>query len=274
MSNLEAMDHRLTFDAILEAVQESKRGRWFLQEYEQRFQKQDTTSILQAISKLEARMDGFGAQSGQPDELGRVKTAIANARHDLLKLGLGKEALSTEGQLFAHLAEMARKTLPAGNDGNGVVRTLQLVAEIENSISTAPPVDRGSKFFGADENLFERAAPTATKPVLVAATPIVTAPAPTFVAEQPPVAPKEEPAATGAKLIIRKTTAQEAITEAQAVPPINEAVVIETAPAAVVTSAAIEPAPADELTAINTPRIVIIRRKAEDMPEVEAVSAA
>jgi hypothetical protein len=277
MSSLEAMDHRLTFDDILEAVQESKRGRWFLKEFEQRLQKQDTSSILQAISKLEARMDGFGAQAGQPAELVKVKAAIANARNDLLKLGVGKDAMSSEGRMFAELAEMARKAMPASTESSaGVMRTLQLVAEIETTVAPLSAAEASSKFFSADENLFERPA-AQPKPLLVSSTPVAVVPAESVVqpneqAAKPAAAPrKEEPVATGAKLIIRKTSSAEVAPMEQPAPPASE----------VVAEAAVDTPPPQpmatetpEITSIDTPRIVIIRRKAEDMPEVDAVSAA
>lgn len=273
MSSLEAMDHRLTFDDILEAVQESKRGRWFLKEFEQRLQKQDTNSILNAISKLEARIDGFGAQAGQPDELVKVKAAIANARNDLLKLGVGKEALSSEGRMFAELAEMARKAMPAATESSaGVMRTLQLVAEIETTVAPPSSAEASSKFFSADENLFERP-PAQPKPVLVASSPVTVAPSePTVQPTEKAAAPrKDEPVATGAKLIIRKTSSAEAAQMEQPASPASE-VAVEAA----VDMPPPQPLPAEatEITAIDTPRIVIIRRKAEDMPEVDAVSAA
>ncbi len=265
MSSLEAMDHRLTFDDILEAVQESKRGRWFLKEFEQRLQKQDTSSILQAISKLEARMDGFGVEAGQPAELTKVKAAIANARNDLLKLGLGKEAMSAEGQMFANLAEMARKALPSSTENSaGVVRTLQLVAEIENTVAPPSLADRSAKFFNADENLFERQSALA-KPVLVASVPVEAA----TPVEKAADAQKEEPVMTGAKLIIRKTSSNESVTDIEQ--PQHQATA---APSEDVMPLMPVSMTNEDISAIDTPRIVIIRRRAEDMLEVEAESAA
>jgi hypothetical protein len=269
MSSLEAVDHRLTFDDILEAVQDSKRGRWFLKEFEQRLHKQDTSSILQAISKLEARMDGFGAQAGQPDELVKVKTAIANARNDLLKLGVGKEALSKEGHMFAELAELTRKSMPTSNEGSaGVVRTLQLVAEIEKTVTPVSTTDRSSKFFSADESLFERPSALA-KPALVPSSPVDATPP----VDKATIAQKDEAVVTGAKLIIRKTSSMETtIPEAESPPP---ALVEAAAPPVAETAPPLQiPMAQEDIAAIDTPRIVIIRRKAEDMPEVEAESAA
>lgn len=257
MSNLEAAETRLSFVDILEAVQDSKRGRWFLQEFEARIQKRDTHSLLQAISRLENRMESMGAQTGNPDDLSKVRSAIANARQDILKLDLGKNGLSKEGRLFAELAEMARKAMPVAVDSNaGIVRTLQLVDEIDRAI--AAPVDSGAKFFSADASLFERPAPVA-KPVLVSAgEPVVQATEPMIKA---PSVKKEDAAPTGAKLVIRKTG------------QVDEPVVKGEPERLAATIEHLTPIAA-EMPVIDNPRIVIIRRKAEDMPDVSVGEAA
>jgi hypothetical protein len=250
MADLEAAEARLSFDDILEAVQDSKRGRWFLQEFESRLQKRDTRSVLDAISRLESRMENLSPQVPNPDDLGKVRSAIANARNDLIKLGLGKEALSKEGRIFHDMAEMARKSMPVAVDSNaGIVRTLQLADEIDNVIAPVSNEDRGAKYFATDSNLFERqAAPP--KPVLVpAAEPLI----------HVNTVKKDEPASVGAKLVIRKAS-QAIESPAQVAEP-------ETAP---VVSSAVAP----EMPAIDNPRIVIIRRKAEDMPEVNVAEPA
>ncbi len=257
MSNLEAAETRLSFVDILEAVQDSKRGRWFLQEFEARIQKRDTHSLLQAISRLENRMESMGAQTGNPDDLSKVRSAIANARQDILKLDLGKNGLSKEGRLFAELAEMARKAMPVAVDSNaGIVRTLQLVDEIDRAI--AAPVDSGAKFFSADASLFERPAPVA-KPVLVSAgEPVVQATEPMIKA---PSVKKEDAAPTGAKLVIRKTG------------QVDEPVVKGEPERLAATIEHLTPIAA-EMPVIDNPRIVITRRKAEDMPDVSVGEAA
>lgn len=244
MADLEAAETRLSFDDILEAVQDSKRGRWFLQEFETRLQKRDTRSVLDAIYRLESRMEHLSPQVSNPDDLGKVRHAIANARNDLIKLGLGKAALSKEGRIFHDMAEMARKSMPVAVDSNaGIVRTLQLADEIDSVIAPVSNEDRGSKFFAPDSNLFERQE-ALPKPVLVpAAESLIHVNA----------VKKDEPVAMGAKLVIRKSGQSmkkpEPIVEAEAVPLINTAV-------------------APDMPVIDNPRIVIIRRKAEDMPEV------
>jgi hypothetical protein len=251
MSNIETATARLAFDDILEAVQESRRGRWFLQEYEARLQKRDSKNILDAINRLEARMDGLGAAA--PGELGRVRSAISNARNDLLKLGMGKQAMSEEGRLFAELADMARKAIPESEQSAGIVRSLQLVEEIERTVSA----ERGGNFFAADSQIFEKP-PVAAKPVLVEKPePMVVVPA---------AQPKKTEAtpSTGAKLVIRKAT-QDAdpapVAEQPAVQP----------PAEV--AAPLPMATPDEPMIADHPRIVLVRRKPEDMPDISVSEA-
>jgi hypothetical protein len=258
MSNLEAASVRLTFDDVLEAVQESKRGRWFLQEYENRLQQRDSKTIVSAIERLETRMQNLATPGVASEELTRVKAAIANAREDLLKLGLGKEVFSDEARLFANLADLARKAMPIAVDSNaGIVRSLQLVDEIDRTISHGPS-DRGAKFFVADSALFEKS-PAPSKPILVA-TPEQEVPQPTSAPQTGEIKKSRvaEPIATGAKLVFVKAPSQ-----------------IETNPE---TAHAIEvqPTPAKEeikieqgdLPSVESPRIVITRRKPEDMPNV------
>jgi hypothetical protein len=269
MSSLEAVATRLSFDDILEAVQDSRRGRWFLSEFETRLRKQETQSILGAISRLETRMEGLSNSGGNTSELVKVRSAIANARNDLLKMGAGKEALSKEGRLFADLADMARKSLPEDENAS-IVRSLQLVDEIDKAIGTP----ESAKYFAADANLFER--PAATKPVLVAQ-PEAAKPVEQPAIAKPAEAKKEEPViATGAKLVIRKAGAPVETPKAEEAPEIE----VAAAPSPAPTLKAESPVqrdvlPADsDAPAVDSPRIVIIRRKAEDMPEVADTAAA
>jgi len=256
MSNLEAASVRLTFDDVLEAVQESKRGRWFLQEYEARLQQTQSKSILSAIERLESRMHGMATPDVASDELVRVKAAIAQARQDLLKLDLGKDGLSSEGRLFANLAELARKAMPIAVDSNaGIVRTLQLVDEIDRTVSQAPS-DRGAQFFEADNALFEKSS-VPPKPVLVTAQEAHSAP---VAAGEIKKTRMVEPVATGAKLVFVKAPLQ-GETHPEPAAPMDVMV-----PAAE-PSIEIKPIEVD-LPAMETPRIVITRRRAEDMPNV------
>jgi hypothetical protein len=252
MADLEAAETRLSFDDILEAVQDSKRGRWFLQEFESRLQKRDTSSLLSAMTRLENRMVELSKSSGKPESLGSVSAAIAAARNDLLKLGLGKEAMSTEGRLFADLAEMARKAMPAAVEGRAtIVRALQLVEEIEGAVITPPNSDRGADFFKPDADLFERRA-TMPKPTLVAA-------AESAIASPPAPKPEQSAApATGAKLVIRRSdhSVEELQPEKSAAAEVQSPVVNLPDPQL------------PEKSTLDNPRIVIIRRRAEDMPDV------
>ena len=252
MANLEAADIRLSFDDILEAVQDSKRGRWFLQEFETRLQKRDTSSLLSAMARLESRMGELSTTSGKPENLAVVSAAIAKARNDLLKLGLGKEAMSNEGRMFADLADLARKTMPDTAEGRaGIVRALQLADEIDKAVAPAANTDSGAKYFQPDAELFERKT-FPSKPTLVAV------PEPVLDIKTPAKPQPATPPATGAKLMIRR------VSQAADAPPVAPAAAVEAQkPAPVVLET-----PAPERPSIDNPRIVIIRRKAEDMPDV------
>jgi hypothetical protein len=220
MSHLESTDSCLTFDDILEAVQDSKRGRWFLQEFETRIQKRESAGLLQAIQRLERRMEGLTAAGAPLHDIDKVRGAIATARKDMLQLGFGKQAMSAEGRLFADLAELARKSLPANDDcKDKIVRSLQLVDEIDRAIDAA--TTSGTRFFMADAQVFENAA--------------AADPAPTSTA-------------TGATLIVRRVDAEDLQDGATEVKDLRPAAATE--------------------AKVDHPRIVIIRRRAEDMPEV------
>jgi hypothetical protein len=250
MVDLEAADIRLSFDDILEAVQDSKRGRWFLQEFETRLQKRDTTSLLSAMARLEGRMGELSSSTGKPENLAVVSAAIASARNDLLKLGLGKEAMSNEGRMFADLAEIARKSMPPAAEGRArIVRALQLADEIDKAVTPATNNDRGEKYFQPDADLFEpKAIPS--KPTLVAM------PAP--VVDTKTSAIPKPLAATGAKLVIRRVGQS-----AEASPPVAATMI-----APQIQAPTLDETPTAERSPIDNPRIVIIRRKAEDMPDV------
>ena len=86
MANLEAADNRLSFDDILEAVQDSKRGRWFLHEFETRLQKRDTSSLLSAMARLESRMGELSTTSGKPENLDRKSTRLNSSHLDLSRM--------------------------------------------------------------------------------------------------------------------------------------------------------------------------------------------
>jgi hypothetical protein len=239
MSNIEAATARLAFDDILEAVQESRRGRWFLQEYEARLQQRDSKSVLDAINRLEARVNSMATQA--PDEIGKVRSAISNARNDLLKLGMGKDAMSEEGRMFAELANMARKAMPGEEQHAGIVRSLKLVEEIEKVVTPGAKPDHGGKFFAADSQLFEKV-PVVEKPILV---------------ETKKAASTESKPATGAKLVIRKASEPAATVQEEPVVEVAQPVIMQ-----------------DEPKIADHPRIMIVRKKADDMDEVVAEPAA
>jgi hypothetical protein len=233
-----------SIDDVLKLVQETPRGRWFLDAYASRLKSDGTSTILTAIAKLESNLSHLSNSGASAELLDKARSAIATARKEIANLEPQAAKLSTEAQLFSNLAELSRKafsnTEATPSVGKGVERALRLVADLDRDLNGTSATPEQSKpavrFFKQDEEIFEPApAPKAvTKPV-----------------ELPEIANK------GAKLTIRRLNADQPM----------EAPIIETVaeqPAA----PAIEEAPS---------RIVIIRRKAEDtiaVPLVDTIESA
>ena len=97
-------EQNISFDDVLDAVKESKRGRWFLDEYEGRLRKSDTAELRAAISKLESVMTSMSGSGADAALLARAKSAILAARKDIAALDDKPQGLSEEGRLFARLA--------------------------------------------------------------------------------------------------------------------------------------------------------------------------
>jgi hypothetical protein len=256
---MSAAEVSLNFDDLIEAVKESGRGRWFLQEYESRLRKSDTGNILSAIAKLENVVATAGSASGDSALVARAKAAITAARAEIASLDQGKAKFSEEAHLFAKLAEMARASFPADSSvAAGVNRALKLVEDLEQEfgVATSKPLKK-SELFSADSDVFE--AEPVPNPVSV---PNVT------VAKT--AAPATKEVERGAKLIIRKTSIQP-----EQPAPDNSPITQESAPPLAMETAP-EPAGAD-IQPIVPPeprqsRVVIIRRKPEDMMELPLVS--
>ena len=275
MSNGAMAESGLTFDDILEAVQESSRGRWFLDEFQKRHEDKGSAKILAAISKIESRMEAMAHVHEPAGELTKLRGAIATARREIALQESSFTELSAEGRMFAKLAEMARKTLPASpaNDTTGhltssVVRALKLIDEIDltlnASISAEAPAS-SDNFFKADATLFEPSAKP-SRPVLVSVPPAP--PTQTPIIEVAAISlPKEEEPKRGAKLVINRTAVAppEVATEAEIVEPAiaSPALFVNSPP--VTPPSTVEVLPTAIVETKPAPRIVIVRRKPEDM---------
>lgn len=66
-SELERPGDEATYQAILSAVMETARGRWFLAEYARRNRAADTELVLQALARLEARVTQETTAAPAPD---------------------------------------------------------------------------------------------------------------------------------------------------------------------------------------------------------------
>jgi hypothetical protein len=241
-----------SLDEILNVVKETPRGRWFLEAYTNRVQTGGTSTILSAISKLESSLQSMSGSGADAALLQKARQHIAQARADIVNSEQGKTGLSSEGQLFAKLADLSRKAFNEPNSSEPAIaktveRALRLVADLDQDLGTTlVPMPMAAQkpaaqYFKQDDDVFEPApAPTAIKQVKTAK----------------PV----EAATRGAKLVIQhidlnKTEAPNSALVETKTPEVAEPVAITST----------------EVEAPEPSRIVIIRKKAEDLIEVPLV---
>jgi hypothetical protein len=258
-----------SFEDVLVAVQDTARGRWFLDEFSKRNKSQDTTSILDAIGKLESLIS---TQAAPVDgaQVQKARAAIAAAKVKLKALHTEVPALSDEARMFAKLAEMSRNALSGDKQavGRGIDVALSLVDELDQSFSGGAVVaavrPAGEAYFAADQNVFE-VPKTLEKPALVEPPkPITVAP---IEALKPAKLEDEQP--RGAKLTINRVKAAdvfEAEPVAVEVKPVAE---VQGTPAAA--AAHVFESAASVTEEKPKSRITIIRRKAEDIVSVPLV---
>jgi hypothetical protein len=273
-----------SFEDVLTAVQDTARGRWFLDEFSKRQKSQDTTSILAAIAKLE---NHIGSQAPVNDaQVQRAREAIAAAKAKLSAMHHELPTLSNEARMFAKLAEMSRAALSGDKQavGKGVDVALSLVDELDQSFGgSAPSVaikPAGEAYFAADQTVFETPKvkpvevlkPVAAVPVAApveVTKPVVTAPISLPVDAPKPAAKVEDDQPRGAKLTINRVKIADVF---ESKPVIAEVAAVVEKPADVMVEK-----PAD--VAVTAPvseekpksRITIIRRKAEDILAVPLV---
>ena len=242
-----------SLDEILSVVKETPRGRWFLDEYTNRVQTTGTSTILSAISKLETSLQSMSGSGADAKLLQRARQHIAQARADIAGSAQNKDVLSSEGQLFAKLAELSRKAFsePSADQpsvAKNIERALRLVAELDQDLGTSlvpmpvaeqkPP----AQYFKQDEDVFEPA------------------PAAPLVRQIKPQKPIES-ISRGAKLVIKHIE----LSKPDATVSMAQ---LETPPVVIEPPVLMETEPAAPLEISEPSRIVIIRRKAEDMAEL------
>ncbi len=255
-----------SYDDVFAAVQESERGRWFLGEYAARLRTKETQSVLDAIHKLENVVGSMPQAANPSPAMERVKAAIQQARNQLGALQPNGKPLSDEAQMFAHLAKLSRQAIEtqAPQDvrdsvGQGLDVALNLVQQLENDLQVAPTVAKPKSATTETQRYFQQDADVFA-PVQTGASTTVQFKVPSAAAAVPEQPPR------GAKLTIHK---------GEALPAQNTPTENDPAPANSGTSSH-EPLP-DSTAAENKPRIVIIRRKPEELsavPLTETESAA
>lgn len=248
-------------DEILAAVKETKRGRWFLETYESRLRANDTSKILAAIATLERQIQSMDVPGSTSGLLIRARAAIAQARKDILDLPSKPPELSAEGQLFAKLASLSKQQFPHDSaTSKGVDRALRLVAELDLDFSVPGNATEAKQFFKQDEAVFEPA--PGPKPVVL--TTRNEAPA-----EMPP---------RGAKLIIQRiapsSLSVEPGTPQVSLRPEMMQDVFAVEPELQPPLPSEQPMATADAPEIAQSRIVIIRRKADEMDDVPLFEVA
>ncbi len=277
-----------SFEDVLNAVQETARGRWFLEEYATRKKSEDTTAILAAIVKLESVMARVpqADRDAEPALLDMAKSAISRAKAQIRNMAPKDSPLSREAMLFAKLADLSRTAFAASNDGEdkqalgrSMEVALRLVNELdqnivgpENASDTVAEPQVGQKFFHQDSDIFEPAAKAEKKPspVVIEVKPV----------EQPTQGSTESPA-TFSKTDAVQRGAKLTITRQHSAPLQEPAPVPETAinlqsDTIVITNPeieAIKSEPAPEVPAKTEQRIVIVRRKPDESIDVPLFDA-
>jgi len=252
-----------SLDEVLTAVKETARGRWFIESFEARLRASECNRLLEAISKLESHVLSVSKNGADAELLIRARAAIAAARKDIVAVEPTIAGLSSEAKLFAQLAEKARNAFNDNPKANqSVSRALQLVVDLDRELSPPPPAIAApspTQFFKQDEAIFE----PAPKQVL----------APRVVAE-----PVVDTNPRGAKLVIHRIA-----------PPVVPPAQSKVEPEIPVQDPVIEPQLASE-TILENPapqasnaivpeehakgRVVIVRRKSEEMIDVPFVDMA
>lgn len=252
-----------SIDDVLKIVQETPRGRWFIEAYAQRVQGEGTSNILAAITKLENHISSISNSGTSEDVLQKARSAIALARQEIANLEPKTATLSNEAKLFANLAEMSRKAFGENQGGKGVERALKLIVDLDRDLNDTTAANENpvtskpaQQYFKQDEAIFEPA------------------PAPKLVAEAAPVAKvieMPEAATRGAKLVIRRLvpavsampTAEESSIENE--PSQAPTISVEAPQPETLTNEPIAIVPETEAKASpGNSRIVIIRRKVDE----------
>ena len=240
-----------SIDEILAVVKETPRGRWFLEGFEKRLRSSETERILNSISKLEAHVQSLSGSGHDGELLQKARDAIAAARRDIASIEQRPAELSAEGQLFAKLAALSKQSFSgAPAVSKGVERALRLVSDLDHQLGSSPTsvVDAApaADFFKPDDAIFEPAPPP----------PAVASPTRNDIVDVMP---------RGAKLVIQHKVVEP---RPEVAPTKVEATIQQ--PAAHVESPfnVAKAAPNEPSSEIQHSRIVIIRRKAEDLEHV------
>ena len=191
MSDVLPFEAQDNFQEVLEAVQETRQGRWFLDEYRACVHRSETELVLSAIARLETTLsDRIGRAA--PDNVARARQAIAEAREKISHVG-ASELPAADPHLFRRLASLqaeAAQTAGPSPEASAlnqrIALALELVNELEHSVGEAPTRHQSPeapalapeqmRLFRHDEDIFVSAAATPPAAPSLAASPVRTFP--------------------------------------------------------------------------------------------------
>jgi hypothetical protein len=253
-----------SIDDVLTAVQETPRGRWFLEAYSAKLKSDGTANILGAIAKLENNLERLSNTGANAELLEKARSAIGIAKQEISAIEPQVAKLSTEAQLFSSLAELSRKAFDSAQStpslGKGVARALKLVADLDRDLNpvqtkiSVVPAKTPVQYFKQDEEIFEPA--PAASPVAI-----------TLVKPVEPV----EISTKGAKLTIRRHANETPDEPTSAKPDTSELSALSTITEPRSEPPVIKDEPSAEPITVEASRIVIIRRKAHEAVTVPLV---
>lgn len=143
-----------SFEEIEAAVQETRRGRWFLEELVRRTKSSDTTDIMQAIRKLEMALTVSASNLNASETAFQILSArreIAGIRNDKLP---GGGEWPDESGVFDKLAVQAREC--AGALGARIEDLQDIAAKPQESGSRLPEMVESFRGLQANHDLLAR----------------------------------------------------------------------------------------------------------------------
>jgi hypothetical protein len=234
------------YDILCQALMETSRGRWFLEEYARRNRHADTCLVLDAIGRVETTIQeehARQASQGMRVELLEMARTIAQTRADVAETQAAAPA-SPGGEDIVAAAERLQEVAWTMRERGLDMATCDQIADLSAAILSAsslrdPSNGRARKLAEALRALEQRvdamlAAPEIAEPAVA----VLPTPSPVEAVPEPPIEPAPDPAIELDPLPVEPLLAEPVPVEAQPVdvrpiePPVDDVSPIDFLPAA------------------------------------------